>query len=497
MILLESPQQIILTVGALLFVSIAVSKLSERSGVPTLLLFLGIGMLAGSDGLGGIHFDDVDAANLVGTFALAYILFSGGMGINWASVRPVLGRSAVLATAGVAVTAFLLGAFAHLALGVSLLEGLLIGSIVSSTDAAAVFAVLRSRGVGLKGGLKPLLEMESGSNDPMAVFMTIALIRLLMEPGAAWTDLIPSFLVNMSLGAAAGLAMGRGAAWVLNRIRLDYEGLYPVLSMSVVLITYGLSEMAGGNGFLAVYVCGLVLGNSDFSHKRLVEKFHDGLGWLMQICMFLLLGLLVFPSRLEPVMGGAMAVAVFLMFVARPLAVHLVMLGSSFSLRERTLIAWTGLRGAVPIVLATFPLTAGYEHADAIFHMIFFVVLASVLLQGTTLMPFARLLKVDEPLSARPRYPLEFEKTEAMGGDTREIEIQPGTFAVGKLISELGFPPEALILLVRRGNSFLIPRGRTRIEPYDTLLIIAGPSDLKAVREILDAPAWAGADAKE
>jgi len=492
-ILLETTEQIILTGGVLLFASILLSKLSESSGVPALLLFLGIGMLAGSDGPGGIHFDNAAAANLVGSVALAYILFSGGMGVNWGTVRPIAWRSSALATAGVGITALLLGLFAHAALDLPLLEGLLIGAIVSSTDAAAVFAVLRSRGVGLKGRLKPLLEMESGSNDPMAVFMTIALIRMIMEPGASWTDMIPAFVLNMVLGAAAGLSLGVAGGYVFDRFRLGYEGLYPVLSTSMVMMTFGLSETFGGNGFLAVYVCGLVLGNSDFRYKRSIEKYHDGLGWLMQICMFLMLGLLVFPSRLAPVAGGAMAAAVFLMFVARPAAVLAVMWGSSFTLRERALVAWTGLRGAAPIVLATFPLTAGYEHADRIFHLVFFVVLASVLLQGTTLMPFARLLGVDEPLSARPKYPLEFERSEGTAGDTREFEIQPGSFAAGKLVSELGLPSDVLILLVRRGNAFLIPRGGSRLEPFDTLLIMAGPEEIKAAREILNAPASPGA----
>ena len=488
MIHLETPQQLILAVGLLLFASIAVSKLSDRSGVPALLLFLGIGMLAGSDGPGGIYFNDAATANLVGSFSLAYILFTGGMGIHWGAVRPVAARSTLLATAGVALTAAFMAVFAHYALDVPLLEGFLIGSIVSSTDAAAVFSVLRSRGVGLQGTLKPLLEMESGSNDPMAVFMTIASISLIIEPGAPCATLFTSFLINMSVGAVGGFILGRGATWLFNRFQLGYEGLYPVLSVSLVLVTFGVSELCKGNGFLAVYICGLVLGNSDFRNKRSIEKFHDGLSWLMQICMFLLLGLLVYPSRLSPVAFGALSLAMFLMFAARPAAVFLLLSGSGFNLRERTLVAWTGLRGAAPIVLATFPLLAGYGQADRIFHLVFFVVLASVLLQGTTLMPLARLLRVDKPLSSNPRYPLEFERGYAAGQDTREIEIQPNAAVCGQLISSLGLPPGALILLIRRDNAFLVPRGTTRLEPFDTLLILAQSDALRDIREILTAP---------
>lgn len=483
--MIQSPQMIVITVGLLLLLSTMASKLTEKSGLPVLLVFLSIGMLAGSEGPGGIHFENATIANLFGTFALSYILFSGGLGTHWHSVRPVLWRSAVLSTLGVAVTAGLVGLFSVFILSIPLLEALLIGAIVSSTDAAAVFSVLRSRGVMLRGNLKSLLELESGSNDPMAVFLTMSLIRLLTQPAVSWLQVLPSFFINMTLGIAIGIVLGKIAVFVLDRIHLQYEGLYPVLSMSLVLIAFGVSELIHGNGFLAVYACGLVVGNSDFTYKRSIEKFHDGLGWLMQISMFLILGLLVFPSRMLPVAMSALVVSCFLMFVARPVAVYLGLLGSGFSVRERTLVAWAGLRGAVPIVLATFPFIAGYVHADRIFHMVFFVVLTSVLLQGTTLMPFARILGVDEPLAAKPRYPLEFEKTSHIRTETREIDILPNSVSVGRQISELNLPAGALILLIRRENDFLIPRGETQIAPFDTLLVMAEKHALCNVREIL------------
>lgn len=478
---LQNPEILVLTTGALLILSILSSKLSEWLGVPALLVFLGVGMLAGSDGIGRIQFDNPVVANLIGTYALAFILFSGGMDTRWNEVRHVLGRGIVLATLGVAITAGLVGLFAWLVLGFRPLDGLLLGSIISSTDAAAVFAVLRSRGVSLKGDLKPLLEFESGSNDPMAVFLTTAMLTLIMTPESGVGGMVLALVRQMTLGALAGYAAGRLGRWSFDRVRLEYEGLYPVMSMGLVLLAFGATSAIGGNGFLAVYVCGIVLGNSGFVHKRYLEKFHDGLGWLMQILMFLALGLLVFPSRLGGVAVEALLVAGFLMFVARPAAVYLGMLGSRFDWAQRTLLAWTGLRGAVPVVLATFPLLAGHPASDRIFNIVFFVVLTSVLLQGKSLMPVARSLRVDKPLDQRPRNPLEFDRSDAMKGGTREIEIDVQSPVLGRAIAELGFPSDALVLLIRRGDGFVIPRGSSRVECGDVLMVIAPDETLDAI----------------
>ena len=484
------PSLILLITGFLVLASILASRVSDRIGVPALIVFLGIGMLAGSDGPGGIHFDDTAMANLVGTLALAFILFSGGLDTNWRIIRPVMGRGVLLSTFGVAITAGLVGLFVWAALGLPLLVSMLIGAIISSTDAAAVFSVLRGRGVGLKGNLKPMLEFESGSNDPMAIFLTMGITQWLTEPGFEWTRLIPAFFINMVGGVAMGLIAGKLASTLFNRIRLEYEGLYPVLSMSLVLLTFGATESLKANGFLAVYLCGMMLNATDFAHKRFVVKFHDGLAWLMQIGMFLVLGLLVFPSQIPAVALQALMVALFLMLIARPAAVAIALWVSPFSLRERSLIAWTGLRGAVPIVLATFPYMAGYEHSDVIFNIVFFTVLTSVMVQGTLLMPVARLLKVDEPLASRPRYSLEIERSGQAQGDTREIEILPNMAAVGRKVADLGIPPDVLILLIGRGEGFVVPRGNTKIEPYDTLLLLGEPAGLRAAgHAVLSPPA--------
>lgn len=485
---MPEPSAILFIAGFLALISILASKLSDRVGVPALIVFLCVGMLSGSDGPGGIHFSNTATANLVGTIALALILFSGGLDTNWRLVRPVMARGTVLATLGVLVTAGLVGLFSWAVLGLPLLMSLLIGAIISSTDAAAVFSVLRGRGVGLKGNLKPLLELESGSNDPMAIFLTMGITQILTVPDFNWPYLVPLLFWNMALGAGIGIAAGKLAGHLFNRVRLDYEGLYPVLSMSLVLVTFGATEQFKGNGFLAVYLCGMMLNASDFAHKRTIAKFHDGLAWLNQIVMFVVLGLLVFPSQLPSVAGQALLVALFLMLVARPVAVFAGLWRSEFSWRERTLVAWTGLRGAVPIVLATYPYMAGYEHSFMIFNVVFFTVLMSVMVQGTMLMPVARWLRVDEPLASRPRYSLEIERQGQAQGETREVEILPNMAVVGKTVADLDIPSEVLILLIGRGEGFVVPRGQTQIEPYDTLLMIGEPDTLREAELRLVAP---------
>ncbi|MFA6472914.1 MAG: potassium/proton antiporter, partial [Candidatus Latescibacterota bacterium] len=358
-------------------------------------------------------------------------------------------------------------------------------AIVSSTDAAAVFAILRSRGVGLKGHLKPILEAEASSNDAMAVLLTLSCIGLITNSSHSWMNFIPFLVTRLFLGVIIGAAIGYGAGHIFNWVRLRIEGLYPVLSLSIVLLSYGLSELLNGNGFLAVYATGIVWGNMDFPNKRYLVKFHDGIGWLMQVIMFLVLGLLVFPSRLPMVALSAMLVSVFLMFVARPIAVYLSLLRSSFTLQAQTLIAWTGLKGSVPIILATFPFMAGYKHSEMMFDMVFFIVLSSVFLQGTTMMLMARWLKVDEPLVARPHYPISFEKTADVKSETREIDIPPDVSAVGRKVSELGLSHDVRILLIMRDESFIAPRGDTRIEAFDTLLFMGNRSEIQKAKIIL------------
>jgi cell volume regulation protein A len=399
-------------------------------------------------------------------------------------VRPVIGHGLALSTLGVLITALLMGTFAALALGFPWLEGLLLGAVVSSTDAAAVFAVLRSRSVRLRSPLEPLLELESGSNDPMAVFLTMGLVRLMTSPSLPPAELLLMFVQQMALGALLGYVGGRATTFVVNHLRLSYEGLYPVLMLACALLTYGLTASLGGNGFLAVYLAGIVIGNRDFVHKKSLLRFHDGLAWLMQIAMFLSLGLLVFPSRLPAVVGDGLLASLFLMFVARPLSVFLTLWWARLGWRELTMIGWVGLRGAVPIILATFPLLARIPHADTIFNLVFFIVLSSVLLQGTSLPRVSRWLGVAAPEVVRHRYPLEFVPEVSVNSQLIEVVIPPEAPVVGRSILQLGLPPGALILLIGRGGENLVPNGGTVLEADDRLLVLAEKEAIPAVRSL-------------
>lgn len=482
---MPSIETLLLVAAVLLALSVLASKASGRLGVPALVLFLVIGMLAGSDGPGGIEFDNPWVAQLLGVVALAYILFAGGLDTEWSAVRPVLAPGVALATLAVLLSALLMGGFAVLALGFRPLEGMLLGGIVASTDAAAVFAVLRSRGASLKGKLKPLIELESGSNDPMAVFLTLGLIRLLTVPGATPADLIPVFVIQMAVGGGVGLLAGRALQALVNWARLEYEGLYPVLTLAWVLLVYGATAQLGGNGFLACYVAGLVVGNRDFVHKKSLLRFHDGLAWLMQIAMFLTLGLLVFPSRLVGVAGTGLATAAFLMLCARPASVFLTLLPFRISLRETSLVAWVGLRGAVPIILATFPLLARLPGAETIFNLVFFVVLTSILVQGTSVPFVARLLGCSAPAPVRHVYPLEFIPAVDASSRLEEIVVEARSPAGGRSIVELNLPRGALVVLIGRGGQNLVPSGALVIEKGDRLLVLGDPESLEITRRIL------------
>jgi cell volume regulation protein A len=481
-------ESLLLLVAVLLLLGVVASKTSGQLGVPALLLFLVIGMLAGSEGPGGIEFDDPWLAQALGVVALIFILFAGGLDTEWRAVRPVLWHGFVLSALGVLVTGALLGAFLHAVVGYSWLDGLLLGAIVSSTDAAAVFAILRARNVRLPGRLRALLELESGSNDPMAVFLTMTVIRLITSPSTSVSDLIGMFALQMTLGAGLGYGLGRAIIFLVNRVRLEYEGLYPVLTLSLVLLTYGATTWIGGNGFLAVYLAGLVVGNSPFVHKRSLLRFHDGLAWLMQITMFLTLGLLVFPSRLASVIGVGLLMSAFLILVARPVSVFVLLAPARMTIGERTMVAWTGLRGAVPIVLATFPLLAGVPGADHVFHLVFFVVLSSVLLQGTSIPFVARWLGLDEP---EPRAPglLGPLVSGSLREELAELLVSPDSPVAGRPVVDLGFPEGALIVLMRRQGESLVPGGTTVLRAGDTLLVLADREALDRVRAIVERPA--------
>ena len=391
--------------AALLLVSIVLSKTSYKFGMPSLLLFLVTGILAGSEGIGGIEFDDYGFAQVIGNIALIFIMFSGGMETKFSTIRPVLAQGVVLSTLGVLLTVFVVGGFVYLVTDFSLLVSMLIGSIVSSTDAAAVFGVFRTRKMGLKNNLRPLLELESGSNDPMAYIMTTTFIYLIQQPDTSFASMAWLLVRSFVLGTVAGWAFGKTSLLLINRIKLDTDGLYPVLVMATTLLTFASTDLIGGNGFLAIYISAVILGNGNFVHKRSLMQFNDGLAWLMQVVMFLMLGLLVYPSKIVPVIGIGLVISFFMILVARPLVIFILTAFSRFSLRDKIFISWGGLRGAVPIVFASYALVAGVPHADTIFNIVFFISISSVLIQGTSLPLMARWLGLDLPSSDARQHP--------------------------------------------------------------------------------------------
>jgi cell volume regulation protein A len=468
-----SIELILVSVASLLLLSVLASKVADRFGIPALLLFLALGMLAGSDGPGGIYFDDAALSQFIGIVALNLILFAGGLETDWEDIRPVLKEGVILSSLGVLLTALIVGLIAQALLGFTLLQGLLLGAIVSSTDAAAVFSILRSKSLGLKGKLRPLLELESGSNDPMAVFLTVGLIQLLTQPAFQFNNLVVSFVLQIVAGIAMGFVFGKTIVFLANRLHLGFEGLYPVLTLSVMFLTYSLTSAAYGNGFLAVYLAGIVAGHQDFVHRRSLIRFHNGMAWLMQIAMFLTLGLLVFPSRLVSIIGTGLLVAAALIFLARPISVFLSLAFSKFDLREKAFVSWVGLRGAVPIILATFPLLSGLPEADSIFNIVFFVVLTSTLLQGASLPYVAKWLKVDAPIENKPIYPIEFTPVSGFKNELKELPIRVNSPFVGKTIVELGLPAEFLIVLIARNKEFIMPSGGIELLAGDTLIVLA------------------------
>ena len=464
----------LVVVAVLLLLSVLASKFSDRFGIPVLLIFLGFGMLAGSDGPGGIYFDDPVIAQYVGMIALAIILFSGGLDTQWKDIRPVLREGATLSILGVLLTALVVGLFTHWVLDFDWLTSLLLGAIVSSTDAAAVFAILRARGINLKQRVKSILELESGSNDPMAVFLTIGLIQLILNPSGTFFQIALLFVRQMLIGGVIGWLAGRVALYLINRIKLGYEGLYPVLAFALIFLSFGITNLLEGSGFLAVYLAGLILGKHEFLHKRSLLRFYDGLAWLMQITLFLTLGLLVFPSQLPAIFLPGAGIALVLILAARPLGVFASLALARLPVRETLFISWVGLRGAVPIVLATYPMLAGLPEANTIFNVVFFVVITSVLVQGTSIPFAARLLRVQAPGFAQQRlYPIEYVPGHGLKSTLYEIDLPASSPAVGKAIFELGLPLELLIVLVERQGLYLVPNGSFIIEPDDTLLVLS------------------------
>ncbi|NBA88237.1 potassium/proton antiporter [Emticicia sp. CRIBPO] len=480
-------ENILLIGSTLLIISILAGKTSYKFGVPTLIFFLLVGMLAGSEGIGRIPFDDPKLAQFIGLLAFSFILFSGGLETDWKSTRPILWQGVALSTAGILLTAGSVAAFVWYLTDFTIYESLLLGSIVSSTDVAAVFSILRAKSVSLKHNLRPTLELESGSNDAMANVLTVVFTGLVVNQDQNLTDTIPFFLKQILIGGAMGFLLGKASRWMINKIKLDFEGLYPVLVIGLMIFTFSATDFAGGNGFLSIYICGVYLGNHDLIHKKAIIKAFDGFVWLMQIVLFLTLGLLVFPSQMIPVIGIGLLISAFLIFVARPLAVFISLAGFDIQNRSKWFISWVGLRGAVPIVFATYPLVAGIDKANMIFHIVFFISLTSVLIQGTTLPLVARWLHVSLPDKVKPKTNTDIQLTESVKSEMTEIILPLNASVSGKQIIDLGLPKTVSIAYVKRDGKYITPGGSTTLQGNDKLLILSENKDtLSKVYESLE-----------
>lgn len=458
---------LVFLVGILLLLGIASSKFAARLGMPVLVLFLGVGMLSGSEGLGRIAFEDYGLANSIGSVALAMILFDGGLRTSLDSVRASWRPALSLSTVGVFCTALLTGLAAAWILDLPLLHGMLLGSIVGSTDAAAVFSILRTSGLRLPARLTATLEVESGSNDPMAIFLTLGLIAVIMGTADSFAGIGLLFFLQFGVGTAAGLGVGYLAAWLINRINLDYPGLYPILALSLGLLSFGLAAVLGGSGFLAIYLAGIVLGNSTIVFRNGIFLFHDAGAWLGQMLLFIMLGLLSFPSRLIAVSLDGLLIAVVLIFLARPLAVVISVFPFRFSLREMAFLAWVGLKGAVPITLATFPLLAGMDGSELLFNVVFFVVLVSAITQGWSLPLVARWLRLGNTYQPVTPLTVEINALRHVDGEIVEYLVTPASKVAGQALRDIALPYDVVVTLVVRKDEVVIPRGSSTLEPGD------------------------------
>jgi len=478
---------LVLLMALLLIVGVLATKFSARFGVPALVLFILAGMVAGSDGLGLIYFDNVKLAQTVGILALIIILFEGGLQTKWSTVKPVVVPSIFLATLGVAITSLVVAAAAKFVLDVTWFEGFLFGAIVGSTDAAAVFAVFK--GQNLRERLRATLEFESGSNDPMAVLLTLTFVELLLlDKSFVHFWLIGSFFWQMGIAAILGFVIGKLTAMAINRINLDSSGLYPVFALAFALLTYSLTSLVGASGLLAVYVSALVIGNSEITFKHSIFRFNEGFAWMMQILMFMILGLLIFPRDLfvpNIILNGLLLSAV-LIFIARPVAVFISTIKMGFSLKERVFISWAGLKGAVPIVLATFPLTAGLENSQLFFNVVFFVVLTSALIQGSTIMLFAEKLELTIPKRIESPHSLELISIGKANAEIIEFPVCEANYITGKALADITFPKDVLVTAVIRYGQLITPKGKTKVEAGDILYILVAKKSKKELRDLLN-----------
>lgn len=458
---------LILAVGAVLATGLFSTSLASRLGVPALTLFVGLGIVVSKDALGIIVFDDYELAQAVGIVALSLILFEGGLASSWDELRTSWSSAAILATLGVLVTAVVTGLFAIWIFNFTLLEGLLLGAVLSATDSAAIFALLR--GSTLRRRLARTLEAEAGFNDPVAILLVIGFISFIQEPGYGFIDLVVQLTSELGIGALVGIFIGKGAVSILGKTRLPGGGLYPVATIAIAALAYGAADVLHGSGFMSVYLAGVCLGGAFIPAKRSITSFHDGLAWVAQIGMFFLLGLLVLPSQLADIGWQSLLLALVLIFIARPLAVMISTAWHPFDWRDRLTLSWAGLRGATPVILATFPVVAGVPGSTEFFQIVFFAVLASILLQGASFEPLAKRLGVTSTVPALPKLLTETGVIQGLGGEVVEYEVGTEDAIVGGRVRDLGLPREAVMIVIVRGEQAIPPRGSTRLEAGDHL----------------------------
>ena len=473
-------ENILLIGSILLFVSIVVSKTGYRFGIPTLLVFLLVGMLFGSDGL-GLQFHDAGEAQFIGMMALSIILFSGGMDTKYSDIKPVLPQGILLSTFGVLLTTIFTGffiywisGFSNVSITMSLMTAMLLAATMSSTDSASVFNILRSQSMNLKHNLRPMLELESGSNDPMAYMLTIVLIQVISSGSNPDFLLITKdLLVQFFFGGVIGYAMGRFSVWLINRINLSNSSLYSILLLSLVFITFTITDQLKGNAYLAVYIMGVILGNTRLAFRKEINTFMSGLTWLFQIIMFLTLGLLVNPHEMLDIAAVALLIGVFMILVARPLSVFLCLLPfRNITNKGRLFVSWVGLRGATPIIFATYPVLAQIEGSQQLFNIVFFITLLSLVIQGMTITKAAKILQLDLPA---PKEGNEFgvELPEEIDTRLNDLTLTAEMLEDKNRLAEMQIPKGTLVMLVKRGNEFLIPNGQMELKPGDKLLLIS------------------------
>lgn len=479
-------ENILLIGSVLIFSSILISKTGYRFGIPTLLLFLLVGMFFGSDGL-GLQFNSAEDAQFIGMMALSIILFSGGMDTKYQDIKPVLTPGIILSTVGVLLTTLLTGSFIFLLsewnrtnIELTLMASLLLAATMSSTDSASVFSLLRSQKMNLKENLRPMLELESGSNDPMAYMLTIVLIQIITSGSELNLALVgKDLLVQFLIGGSVGYAFGRFAVWLVNRIGLSNSSLYPILLLSLVFATFTITDLLKGNGYLAVYIAGVIVGNARLVYRKEINTFMNGLTWLFQIIMFLTLGLLVNPHEMLDVAVVALLIGLFMIFIARPVSVFACLLPfRHISNKARLFVSWVGLRGAVPIIFATYPVIAHIEGSQQLFNTVFFITLLSLVVQGMSISSVARWLHLDLP-EEKEGNEFGVELPDEIDSKLNDITLTDEMLTHGNRLKDMNIPKGTLVMLVKRGNEFIIPNGQVELQIGDKLLFISENKDNK------------------